>query len=113
MLKELKDLSEKLIFLNLTINHSLFSEQERTTLENSVKQLFILNDSLAQLNLKLSEFPNNVPLIDLINADKVITLLITLHQNFSATISYIHIIRMFTEKMICNYEKQWNKLEKQ
>ena len=112
MLKELKNLSEKLISLNSTINNSLFSEQEITVLNNSIKQLFILNNALIELNLKLSAFPNNVTLVDLINADKVINLLVSIHQNFSAAIIQINTIRTFTEKAICNYEEHWSNLEK-
>ena len=112
MLKQLEALEQELIILNSTVNKSILSDLDLTILHDTLNNLLALNNTLKTLNLDLSKFPDKVSLIDLINADHVITLLINIHQTLSQCIFSLDTIRTFTGKMVCNYREQWEEIHK-
>ncbi|HSC24952.1 MAG TPA: hypothetical protein VLB80_01915 [Candidatus Babeliales bacterium] len=101
MIEQIHKITQTLIRLNQQVNNKVLSLEDVNIIKSNYEHLLLIQHNIDELLHKFTLLP-------LTNADKIIPILINLHQAFSQISECCYILDTELIKFICTDEKQWS-----
>ena len=105
MIKEIQEITKKMMFLNTLVHGAILSEEDLYVLENAIM-------AMSKIQNEVNCLLHNASLIPITNTNELTIILTKIHQLFSQLAVAIDIVYTLSIKFVRNYEEEWDAVRK-